>query len=289
MNKKWVSLCLAMISIILLSGCWDRVEIEDRAFIVGMAIDMKEKEQSAEIGEERSSPRFLSTFQLAVMEGFQTGQESVGQAFANKSAEGDTILETVSEAATRMGRQPFFQHMKVVVVSEAIARKPNVIAHVLDYFLRSAQCRRGTLLFISKGEAKDTLEYAKEQKIPALNLESLTDNFMRSPRMAQKVTLGEVHEKLLKNAAYILPAIQISQDKEVEMSGSAVLSQANILVGLLNDEETEGYNFLIGNIKGGMLEFVSQGKKYVFEIKRMSHQLKSKISKDHQVQFQIKL
>jgi spore germination protein len=38
----------SVLSLLLLTGCWDRVEIEERGFVVGVGVDLLKKEEREE-------------------------------------------------------------------------------------------------------------------------------------------------------------------------------------------------------------------------------------------------
>ena len=63
MYRKTVLLCLISISLIVFSGCWDRVEIERNAFILGLAIDLNEDED------------LVLTYEVALLDAFKGEDE----------------------------------------------------------------------------------------------------------------------------------------------------------------------------------------------------------------------
>lgn len=183
MSKRWRCgwiLCL----VFLTTGCWDRVEIENRGFVIGVAIDAAKEKQAKET-EEKEAPskpkgkqRFVATHQFVVPgalkgQGGGGGQQGGGQggdAFLNLSSEGNTMFEIARTFATRTSRSPYLEHLKIIIVSEELAKKGQ-FAHVLDFFLRNHEMRRTTKIMIAKGgEARKVLEVTpKNEKLPVLD------------------------------------------------------------------------------------------------------------------------
>lgn len=267
MSNRFAGLVLTLFVIaLLLTGCWDQIQIEERGFVVGVAIDAP-RTPEAEKNAEKEAPRkpegqqrYLLTQQrvvpasMAIGSQRGRGQGSKARAFYNIASEGDSLFEASREIATRSSRVPFYQHLKVVIVSEKIARSPNGFANSIDFFLRDPDLRRTSKILISNGEAKKILDMnPPTEKLPALYLHSLSNNIRKNARMLPEVTLGEIHRQLINQSGYVIPRVTPAKN-EVKLAGTAVFTPNNRLVGFLGEEETEGLNFLTGKVKGGLLK-----------------------------------
>src|SRR5690625_3946424 len=97
-----------LIFCILLTGCWDVVNIEDRGFIVGSAIDIQEDGNSKQ-------PEFMITNQIVVPAGMiSVQQESDGgeQAFINFTSTGKSIYKMKEEVTTISSKVPYYEHLE---------------------------------------------------------------------------------------------------------------------------------------------------------------------------------
>ncbi|MGN7469857.1 Ger(x)C family spore germination protein [Brevibacillus sp. SAFN-007a] len=287
MNKRLVLSCLVTLLSAFVSGCWDQVQIEERGFVVGVAIDAPrskdaEKRAAKEApGKPRVKERFLVTHQLVIPGGLIAGnpngggQNTTNEAFHNLSSEGDSLFEVSRELATRTSRAPFYQHLKILVISEEVARKDNSFANAMDFLLRDPDSRRSSRVYISKGLAKSILEVKpKTEKLPALYINSIGENINKNARMLPEVRVGDVHEELLNPFSFVIPRVR-AEANEIKMAGSAIFSNRNQMVGFLGEEETEGLNFLTGNINGGLLKAKVKNDLVVMNIqgaKRTIHQ-----------------
>lgn len=118
MGKKLRLYVSMLLSTILVSGCWDQVQIEERGFVVGVAVDAPRNENAEEQAEQeapekpKGKQRFLVTNQMVIPGGLVAGGQSTGQnttneAYLNIVSEGDSLFEVSREFATRTSRTPF--------------------------------------------------------------------------------------------------------------------------------------------------------------------------------------
>ncbi|MEJ8543824.1 Ger(x)C family spore germination protein [Brevibacillus borstelensis] len=301
MNKSWVRLLTAVLSVSFLSGCWDQVQIEERGFVIGVGIDLPASKET-EKQTEREAPdkpkgkrRYLVTHQFVVpgglvsaSQGGSGSQSSTSDSFQNLTSEGDSLYEISRELAVRTSRSPFYQHLKVVIVSEEVARSPNTFADVLDYFLRDPEMRRSSKVLIAKGKAKPVLEVRpKTEKLPSLYINSVAENTNQNARMIPEVPLGEVYEDMINEFSFVLPRI-VAANNEVKVAGAAVFQgQGNRLIGFLGEEETEGLNFLTGNVQGGLLKTKVRDNLVIFNIKGTKRSIQTDIRDKKHLRFQV--
>lgn len=292
MGKKLVPTIIICL-LTLLTGCWDRIEIEQRGFVIGAAVDFPVKPNIEESAEAKNKPkgkyRYVYTTQIVVPGalGPQSGGGGGGdsKAFMNVSTEGDTLFETTRQLATRVSRTPFYPHMKVLIISEDVARSgefPNVV----DLFLRDHEMRRGTKVMIAKDEARKVLNVkAPNEKLPAMYIQSIAENREKTARMAPPLRIGDLHEKLLIKQSFTVPRI-VASEIEAKIAGVAVFhGHNNKMVAWLGEEETEGLAFLRGDVKGGILKANVEDNLVVYEIKGAEQGLKADISNKDNIQF----
>ncbi|SEM53349.1 germination protein, Ger(x)C family [Paenibacillus sp. cl141a] len=159
----------------LLTGCWDRMEIEERAVVLGISIDTAGK--NVEIREDEIShlrgkypaPK-QEMIQLSVQIALP-GRIPLGPGEGGASGEGaqetvwvlDVVGHTVDDAMMNLQQQIsgklFFGHLRVIVVSEEFARKG--MENLNDYLHRNAEVRRMAWLMVSKGKARELMEAAR--------------------------------------------------------------------------------------------------------------------------------
>ncbi|CAI6248802.1 Putative spore germination protein [Bacillus subtilis] len=146
--KKTIYKCvLPLLICILLTGCWDRTEINDIAFVVSSAID-KKKDQY----------RVAMQIPLVGQLGGQTGGgggTAGSKTWYVDSASGTTIREANNKLQTSLSRTINTSHRRTVIIGEDMAR--DGVAPVFDILTRNPQNRLTALILVSRGEARDIL------------------------------------------------------------------------------------------------------------------------------------
>ncbi|TCP20305.1 Ger(x)C family germination protein [Scopulibacillus darangshiensis] len=203
MAKK-SSCLLILLLLVLMTGCWDQIEIEERGFEIGVAIDLsKDVPELVESGSElaKDNGRFALTDQFVAPGGLggQSQQQSVGggqKPFFNITAQGNSMFEATRDMAVKTSRTPYAEQLKVVITSAKAANTPY---NVLDLFLRDNEMRRNIKVLISKGRAVDVLNISpKNEKVPSIALDSITNNVDKNTAMVPDIRIGDIHENLLK-------------------------------------------------------------------------------------------
>ncbi|PWK10241.1 Ger(x)C family spore germination protein [Tumebacillus permanentifrigoris] len=140
-------LLTALLSAALLTGCWDRREINDVGFALATAIDRDSK----------------GTFQVAVQVAVPT---ALSQSTRGMSNEGHTPVMTVisqgkefdhlrADLQTQMSRKLNTSHRRVLVIGESMAKFG--LHDVLDEFSRNPQNRLRTYLIVARGRKASEL------------------------------------------------------------------------------------------------------------------------------------
>jgi spore germination protein KC len=262
---------LSILAIIVpcMTGCWDRMEIEERAVILGIAVDLADKSDSEnETSEvthlEKNFPKPLKnlvkvTVQIAVPGRIPLGTSEGGGTSSGKgspiwvlSAEGYTLDDALMVLQQQLADRMFFGHLRIIVISEQIAR--NSVHNLNDYFRRSPEVRRSAWMIVSKGSAADLMRAAPQlQRVPTLYLLAMMDNAVRMGKLPN-IFLGIfwTADSSLGKEPY-LPYVELKKKENMEISGLAYFRNDRMLgvtkpleIGVfmaINGVKAGGYNF----------------------------------------------
>ncbi|PWK15690.1 Ger(x)C family spore germination protein [Tumebacillus permanentifrigoris] len=235
---KWKSLLLGGLLMVpvVLSGCWDRREINDVAFVLASGFD-KEKDQY------RVSVQVPLPSQLGGIGGSGGGGGTSGdKSWYVESMTGSTIREANEKQQRSLSRQLYFAHRRVLLIGDEAAREG--VKEYLDILARVPQNRLGTFVLITKGETRDVMNAEESiEQTPAEMMRELAQNTMRKPRTAKHFI-----ETLLSDGIDpYAPAIQVVKTQSgsgkekttIKVIGLAVFSKGK-LQGILNPEESQG-------------------------------------------------
>lgn len=237
-----LSICM---SIFVLSGCWDRVEVNDLAIITGAAID-KGGDNQIELSLQIFIPKTLGSG------GGQAGGSGGGKMTVTASQTGKNIADALSKLQGKIPREIFWGQCKVFVIGEELAKQG--IQEQMDFLLRHPEPRGRAYVYVSEGKAKTILEV-----VP--NLERYSAEVLReitNYRIGMQITLQDVDEMLTGIApAVALPYVHIEKEqtsegkslKYVHIDGTAVFHKDQ-MVGILTEAETRGVLWLRDEIRG---------------------------------------
>lgn len=255
--------------IFLLSGCWDYQEIEDRGYVLGLAIDKavpipigqmdrEHNEQERKIEKmplQEGEAQYAYTIQVPVIHkamikpGNQGGGGSEGHKSWDLTVVGKSFFEINREYSTRLNYPPFYEHMKVIVINEDVA-KEGILKH-LDVILRDHEMRRRTKLFVTPQEAKSVLDVSPRiDDYASLYLDILPQNATRVARMAHITDLGEVSKSIHGELDFVLPRVIATED-EIKDAGVGVFKEGK-LVGYLGEIDTIYAKFVRDAVIGGI-------------------------------------
>lgn len=260
-KRTWLRVLRTIAAVLLvmplLTGCWDRLEIDKRAVVLGISIDKIENKEEAEKRESEVShvtnaipvPKdgmVRVSVQIALPGRIPLGPgEAGGGAGDSKetvwviSVVGHTIDDALMNLQQQVASRLFFGHLRIIVVSEAVAR--DGLENINDYFRRNSEVRRMAWLMVSKGEAYGMLKAApKLERIPTLYLMSSLDNAIRMGKFPKDYIGIFWSHSSKKGQEGFLPYIALKDEENVEIQGLAFF-RGEKMVGLTKPIEISGF------------------------------------------------
>ncbi|WP_227938969.1 Ger(x)C family spore germination protein [Alkalihalobacillus deserti] len=244
--KKVVIILLLCDTLFLLTGCWDRREINDIAIILNTGIDYKD-EKEIELSVEIVMPEEMSG---KIMEG--GGGGGVRTTFV-ESATGVTMADARSKLQEKVARFLIWGHAEVTVIGEKLAEQG--IREHIDFFARLPEARLRNHIFVSKGTAKDLIS-----SLPHLE-DSSSDTLkeLAQFQIGMEVTMKDLLQMLKSEAGGVaLPMVEtvpFKQEKgkmedktQMKLSGTAVFKDDK-MIGSLDSEVTRGLLWLRDEIQ----------------------------------------
>nr|WP_263326770.1 Ger(x)C family spore germination protein [Neobacillus sp. Marseille-Q6967] len=141
---------LVLTVLTLLTGCWDRTEINDMAFVVATGVDKRKNEYSVTV-----QVPLPSSLGGAGSSGGGGGTSGEGPYYIAQGT-GGNLRRGLEDIQSRLSRRLYFGHRRVIIIGEEMAK--DGISEVLSAVFTQPQSRVSTFLLISKGEAVKLLE-----------------------------------------------------------------------------------------------------------------------------------
>ncbi|RED58606.1 Ger(x)C family spore germination protein [Cohnella lupini] len=238
-----------LFTVLIATGCWDRTEINDLAFISGAAFDLNE------------DGKFLLSLQIAIPSSSQAGPGSGGSNRNEKyfviSAVGKNANEAFEKLQKKSSRRLFTAHRSVIFIGESLAK--NGVKDILDVYIHDPRQRLKTYIMVVKGgEGREILQikYPFEQvpieavkEMEGLEGElavTLRDFFIAASSEGINPVMGVIEAEDLSEG------LRGNKNKIFSLAGLAVFKELK-LVGFLDENETAGFIWLTDRLKQGRL------------------------------------
>jgi spore germination protein KC len=251
MKQKGLSLCLFILLAMLLTGCWNRRELNDLAIAVAIGID-----KDGDL--YKVSVQVVRPTEIA---GKKSGSMSPVTLYQTT---GNTILEALRKMTTVSPRKIYLAHLRIMVLGESLAREG--MEDALDLMSRDPETRSDFYIIIAKkSNAEDTLRILTNlEKIPAVRLFSSLETSEKAWAPTSTVTLDELVTSLVSHGRQaVLTGIKVQgspQIGETNKNVNTVLPPAKLvfsglsvfrkdkLIGWLSEEESKAYNYITNHI-----------------------------------------
>lgn len=272
---------ILMMCTLILAACWDQIEIEERAFIFGMAIDAADKTE------------VKLTQQLVVPENMATVAANAGggaRTYRNLSSTGKTIYEINLDLAKQASRSIDSTHLGVILFSEDIMKQPGRFKEHFDIFFREKRMRRGIKLAITNGLAEDLLYVeAEHEKIPAEYIKNLLENKKRLD-VTDLVRIGDIDEKLYEETSFPLPYLKKISSTVIDYEGIAIYNgKEERMVGVLKGDDAKALSYIRGLKNNGSINTEIDGGPMTIEILTIKRKITLTNNDPNNLQFSIKI
>ena len=242
MVRKKLVLFLFLIPSLLLTAtsCWDRIEIEDRAIIIGMAMDLAEDEE-----------KIVVTFQIAQPRAYVAESHGSVEGYYNVTKTAEDLAGARNKLSRSINTIPTLEQCQVVLVGDKLAQKG--LSNYMDFLLRTNEARRQLQIGVVEGLARHMLEIKfKSDLAPSFVIsEMMSQNSTYNFRMTDYMSLEKLHTAFIENNDFILSQIK-QTGNGLYMAGGAVIKGFK-LAGWLSGEEMIGARFIRGDASSGYL------------------------------------
>ena len=240
MKKNALLFSIMLITMLLLSGCWNYREIDKLAIVSGLAID-----------KNAQGDQFLLTAEIIDLKETMTQSKIASRKI---EAKGESIFDAMRNMIKISAKKLYWSHAKAIVVSKDVATQD--IVSIVDWISRDHEARITLNLFVSKEQTASELLFQQSVTTDIRSFE-MEDMLMgnRSLSKAPNVKVYEFMNDLSEEGiSGILPALGITMnmdEKTAELSGTAVFKKEKF-IGFLDEEDSKFLLFVKDKIKGGV-------------------------------------
>ncbi|KXZ38892.1 germination protein, Ger(x)C family [Alkalithermobacter thermoalcaliphilus JW-YL-7 = DSM 7308] len=261
MNKILIFI-LIMVNTFMLSGCWDKVEIDERGFVLVIGVDkVTEEEKQSEKDRIKVSLKVPNV-------GLISGKSELGTESSFYYEEiGSNLSFTIEKITAKAPFNITLDHTKVIVFGKSLLQDSHTLIEVLDGIERDSRFSRKMIFVGAEKYATDILKLEpKENPLVGIYLKSILDLEIKEGR-AIDGNLNKIMYQIHESGSSIWPYIRVSEDKRgIEIMGAYVLRD-NELIGELSYKEAVRFNALTKKTQEvGEIDIIYEGILTSYEV-----------------------
>ena len=277
-------LIMLVLSSLILSGCWDRRELNELALVMGVGVDVCPEEEEIDLTVQVIKTEAMPT---PAGNGGSGGDE---KQFWNVKRSGKNVFAVIRDFTHEVSRKLYFSHNQIIILGDELLEESG--EKYLDFFVRDHESRLSVLVFAAEGKASDVLDVEPEiTKIPAFDIASLAQMQANTSQTVSIRLIDFVNSMASDSKEPVLPILKIKNSDEgeiVEISGTAIFKD-NKKVGELDELETRGFKWAANKIDGGVLDVRTDGGYVEVEIKSSDTKAMPKINDDGKITIKIEI
>ncbi|MEH7093479.1 Ger(x)C family spore germination protein [Neobacillus vireti] len=239
-----------VVSIFFLTGCWSRVEINDRAFVSTILVD-KGKNGNIEVTLTFPLPNRLATGQSG-------GMLSLGKPYATLTYSGTNVSQAFHKMQVDLPRKISFGQAKLVIIGQEMAREG--ITKILEFIIREPSLNINLAMFVTPGKAKDIINmvptFERSQSRILLGFTKNDIALLTTPKDFLETVNGDMAVSILKVGKRKMVSENGKKVVWVGTDGVALFKNYK-MVGKLSSYEGRGALWLRNTIKRALVTIQS--------------------------------
>lgn len=255
---KKFNIAISLILSFFLTGCFDKVELEERAFVLAMSIDKYKDYLDTNIEKAGEEKRYVIGMSMPeISEGEKSGNNESNPMENEKKAEGNSINKSIKQGEgsslsstmnlidTYTSQNLYYGHTKAIILGKNILEDENYFKEVIDTLDRNKQISRKIIILASKSNAKDILEIIpKDEKMIGIYINDFYKNNKRNSSFTFRMDLEDIIKNLYSlNGDTIIPTVEIKND-DIHLDGIAILKNYK-LISYLDNKQTKGLLWIL--------------------------------------------
>lgn len=265
MQKAKLFLVLLLCSIIM-AGCWDKVEIEDRLFVLGIGVDKAREEEKA-----RPTDRYVVNFMAPIVSSLKEGEAA--KSFSTFKTVTSIFSFGLNQMYERMDKKLSFQHTRILVLGEDMLKDEKLFLELLDAIARNHELHQNMYVFAVPGRADEVFKVKpKVTNLLSTYISRVAENNLYQSSI-YKMPAYQMYENLINTEGdTVIPTLRPSKE-ETKVSGVGVIKGYK-LIGYLDDKDSETLSWLNNKANGGMIESSYNGNQIPYQYNDINTQLK---------------
>ena len=245
MKKKILYLLTIIGTMLILTGCWDRVELNDRHVVLELAIDKAENVQD-KVGQGNYYEVTYTIPDMKKLSGAESLSEDIKTTMVTISP---TLIKSIDEMEAKMQNTLTFSHVKAILLGEELLKDRQLFENIINSLSRNIEFSRGINILAVQGKASEiTTANNYQNPITGLYVMKYFNNTAKKIGNVKQQSIGNMLREVQNTGITTLPIIANIGEDAVKIGGAAVIKDYQ-LVDWLNEEEVRGMNLIDGDIE----------------------------------------
>lgn len=275
MSSKRIAIIASVVFLLLLTGCWNRRELGELAFVSAIGVDLVPGKDLLRVSYQIVIPSEVTSGPLG-------GGGGKNSPIVVYSETGSTMFEISRKVSPKVPRDMFFSHVRLVVIGESLARKG--INDLFDELERSNEIRYTARVAIARGTTAENVisTLTPMEKIPANANVGKMDFSEKDWGHSLRVNYDDVINKLTtKESEPVISGLtkqgeargdrmatlQDSKPSAITKNGGLAMFKNGKMLRWVEGDEAAGTVWLMNKMKSTVLNVDWEGKKAAVAIK----------------------
>ena len=254
MKNKFVKIATPLLMALLLTGCWDSVEIDKKAFVSAVAIDVGKDIDKKDHGidflnmdeDDRENLSIVKvTYDFPDIRNMDTQKGTTEKLYL--SVDGYSLSDAYIKATSKTSRSLHFGHSKLLLLSEEVYNYPSLVNEFMDYIERTPSINRAMMMAIVEGSTED---YLKSKPMQEDGVDNYITNLLRNNRdngSFKPVTVTKYIDMVKSDNLAILPIFKLKGENDIELIGGAIIEDYTIK-DKISKSEMDNIQILDGDV-----------------------------------------
>ena len=187
-----------IISLFILTGCFDNIAPEDREFVITMGIDISE-DQNYSISLEFPKVHALNS------------KSAEGDNKNVKTSTGSTLSDAMKSTEKHSSKKTYYEHMKVIVFSKEVIENEELFKSAVFELLENRAISNKILILSTTSKSEDILkENPKEDSMVGL---FVANYYKKNKANIYKCDLDKLVNDITRNNEIIIPRIELVDEE----------------------------------------------------------------------------
>lgn len=240
--KKLV-LIIMIVLLMLTTGCWGMIEINQRLFPYSIGVDLNDEE-----GE-----KYIITISYPNI-------NAIGKNATQKdrihivSTISSSVFEGSNQLSTRLPYQFYFKHLRVLVLGQELAKDGKAIREVLDGMNRDFIINKKVRLLVAEEKARDLLLFipnAKRQEVIEGTLNSMLKEGKDTARFTSQ-TLTQFIRDTDVGGVGLMPRASVNEE-DIKIFGGAIFKNYKH-IGDIDEIQNRAISLMTGKLKRDLID-----------------------------------